>query len=121
MTEEQREHPLAPVVRRVRQVLNHGDPGDLEYADVDRLTREAERTVREESTTPAPFARELATGLVEPGTDDARCIRCGAQAILYALDVEQWQWFTCLDHHGVVIAELLRGKHDGTRPPLPPL
>lgn len=75
-------------------------------------------------TGPGPLpllGRELLTGLVEPGTDDAPCIRCGAQALLYALDAEQWQWFTCLACHGIVMAELLRGKHDGVKPPLPPI
>lgn len=73
-------------------------------------------------TTPPPYARELLSGLVDLGADDqARCIRCGAQALLYALDSEQWPWFTCIEHHGIVMAELLRGKHDGVQPPLPPL
>jgi hypothetical protein len=70
---------------------------------------------------PEPYARELASGLVEPGTDDARCVRCGMQAIVYALDVRQLQWFTCLDHLGVVMASLLRGDRDNEFPPMPAL
>ncbi|MBP2479115.1 hypothetical protein JOF53_007987 [Crossiella equi] len=70
----------------------------------------------------APFVRELSAGLVDLAADDsAACIRCGAQALLYALDVDQFQWFTCLACHGYVMAELLRGGRDGQRPPLPPL
>jgi hypothetical protein len=115
-------HPLAAPVESVRDSM--GEIYPAEYLDLDAvevLLKHAERTIKEDSTTPPPFARELLTGLVEPGTDDARCVRCKAQAILYVLDVESWQWFTCLDHHGIVMAELLRGKHDGVQPPLPPL
>lgn len=68
-----------------------------------------------------PFARELASGLVEPGTDDAGCIKCGRQAALYALDIDEWQWFTCNEHHGLIMLQLLRGELDGQQPPLPPL
>ncbi|GGM64670.1 hypothetical protein GCM10012275_39090 [Longimycelium tulufanense] len=69
----------------------------------------------------APFMREPASGLVEPGTDDARCMRCGAQALLYVLDVNQLQWFTCLDCHGYVVIKIIRGELDDEAPPLPPL
>lgn len=71
---------------------------------------------------PIPLiAREVLAGLVEPGTDDARCQRCGAQALLYTLDAYDEQRFTCLDHHGIVVAEVLRGRYDDERAPLPPL
>lgn len=83
----------------------------------------AERaTASQPAESDAPYLRELPTGLVDLEADDsARCIHCGRQALLYALDAPQNQWFTCLDHHGLVMAKLLRGELDGQTPPLPPL
>jgi len=70
----------------------------------------------------APYARELLSGLVDLAADDsATCKHCGAQALLYVLDVNGDQWFTCLDHHGMIMARLLRGELDGQHPGLPPL
>ncbi|WAL67117.1 hypothetical protein ORV05_04835 [Amycolatopsis cynarae] len=69
----------------------------------------------------APYTRELLTGLVDLQADDsAQCVECGRQAVLYVLDIEQWQWFTCPDHHGLVLLRLLRGELDRTKPPMPP-
>lgn len=53
---------------------------------------------------------ELPSSVVEPGTDDAVCVRCGKQAQLYVADDEWTQWFACLDCHGHVLVKLLGGQ-----------
>jgi hypothetical protein len=67
---------------------------------------------------PPTGPREFASGLVEPGTDEATCNRCGAQALLYVLDWRALQWFTCIGCHGYTVAGLLRGLYDDREPPL---
>ncbi|MFB7906574.1 hypothetical protein ACFC1T_09125 [Kitasatospora sp. NPDC056076] len=51
---------------------------------------------------------ELATGLVEPGDDTMMCTVCGRQALMYSLDTEQHQWFSCPEHTGAVLLRLIR-------------
>jgi hypothetical protein len=65
------------------------------------------------------YGRELPSGLLDLEVDDrADCVYCGRPAVMYALDSEHWQWFTCPDHHGIVMIKLLRGELDSVRPPL---
>jgi len=59
------------------------------------------------------LAFEPASGLVEPGTDDATCWSCDRQAMLYVLDRGEYQIFSCLDHHGLGVLRVIRGELQG--------
>ncbi|MTD56130.1 winged helix-turn-helix domain-containing protein [Amycolatopsis pithecellobii] len=59
--------------------------------------------------------RELPSGLADPNNSDGHtCYRCGKTADLYSLDLNDKLWWTCTDHHGRLMQELLRGRrHHG--------
>ena len=54
----------------------------------------------------AAFTSELLVGLVEEAPAPV-CARCDQNSILYVLDSDGTQWFTCVDHHGQVVNHLL--------------
>lgn len=54
---------------------------------------------------------ELVCGLVNLGADDARCCICRMQALLYAVDPLGHRWHACIDHHGLLVAQLIRGGY----------
>ncbi|GAA5158052.1 hypothetical protein [Amycolatopsis dongchuanensis] len=61
--------------------------------------------------------RELGSGLVDPERPDGRvCVRCGAPATLYAVDLLESVWDTCARHHGAVMIDLLHGEVEDIGP-----
>ncbi|MFI9203322.1 hypothetical protein [Streptomyces sp. NPDC053048] len=54
---------------------------------------------------------ELACGLIELSADDVQCCICRVQALLYAIDPIGNRWHACIDHHGLVVAQLIRGGY----------
>jgi hypothetical protein len=66
-----------------------------------------------EDTVDPSLLRELGSGLVDPQHPDGRvCVRCGARATLYAVDLLGTAWDTCPRHHGPVMVDLHHGKVD---------
>jgi hypothetical protein len=49
---------------------------------------------------------ETTSGLVDPIGSGPRCERCDAVSLLYVLDAEQSQHFTCAACHGIVVLGL---------------
>lgn len=66
-----------------------------------------------------PSPREIRAGLIDQEADDAPCIECGLQGVVYLLDHQDAMWLTCNTHTGPVAVQLLRGELNGARPSFP--